>query len=615
MRLPLEVKSRQAQRSGVVGMGAVRVRIDYALILLSALAVAGCGGSGGSSNTTPVTKTTPTITWAAPAAITYGTALSATQLDATASVPGSFVYTPALGNVPTAGSQTLSVAFTPSDTTDYNSASGSVTLTVNKATPTITWSPANLAAGNALTSAQLDASSGGVPGTFTYNPALGTVITAVGSTTLNVTFTPTDTTNYNNATGTATLQVVDSTTTVDFGTTYQTIRGFGGSEAWSGQMPASQINSLYGMGTGDLGLTIMRLRIAPTTWTSATQTADTTQWTAELVNGKAAQQLGATVFATPWSPPANLKDDNSVNTGHLNTASYADYANYLEAYVKYAASQGVNLYAISMQNEPDWDPCGGAGPTASTCYESCLWTGAQMDTWVANNASVLTVPLIMPESYYFASSMSDATLNDANAVNKVSIVGGHIYGAAPYYYTLAKSLNKDVWMTEHTVNLVTGETTTQSITDAINAAEEIHNSLTVGQYNAYVYWWLVNSTSLSYYSGLLGTDGNPTFFGDAVAQYARFVRPGYVRASATANPLTGVFVSAYSGNGHQVIVAINSNTAAATIPFSIQNATVTTLTPYQTTATENLAEQSAIAVSNNAFTYALPAQSITTFVQ
>jgi len=68
-------------------------------------------------------------------------------------------------------------------------------------------------------------------------------------------------------------------------------------------MPQSQINTLYGNGTGDLGLTIMRLRIAPTTWNTANMTADTTQWTAELTNGKAAQAMGAIVFATPWSPP------------------------------------------------------------------------------------------------------------------------------------------------------------------------------------------------------------------------------------------------------------------------------------------------------------------------
>jgi hypothetical protein len=74
---------------------------------------------------------TPTITWATPAAITYGTALSAAQLDATASVPGNFVYTPAAGTVPAAGNDTLSVTFTPANTADYTTATATVTLTVN----------------------------------------------------------------------------------------------------------------------------------------------------------------------------------------------------------------------------------------------------------------------------------------------------------------------------------------------------------------------------------------------------------------------------------------------------------------------------------------------------
>jgi len=57
-------------------------------------------------------KTTPTITWATPAEIHYGTALSATQLDATASVAGTFVYTPAAGGVLPPGAHSLSVTFT-----------------------------------------------------------------------------------------------------------------------------------------------------------------------------------------------------------------------------------------------------------------------------------------------------------------------------------------------------------------------------------------------------------------------------------------------------------------------------------------------------------------------
>ena len=166
---------------------------------------AGCGG-GASSATPPVTKSTPSITWATPAAISYGTALSATQLDATASVPGSFVYNPAAGTVPAAGSQTLSVSFTPTDTTDYNSATATTTLTVNKATPIITWpSPSAVPAGTVLGSAILNASAS-VPGNITYSPAAGTVLTQ-GTTTLTANFAPTDSADYTTASATVSLTV------------------------------------------------------------------------------------------------------------------------------------------------------------------------------------------------------------------------------------------------------------------------------------------------------------------------------------------------------------------------------------------------------------------------
>src|SRR6185437_2532952 len=69
--------------------------------------------------------------WANPAGISYGTVLSATQLNATASVPGTFVYSPAAGTVLPAGNgQTLSVSFTPTDATNYNSVP-STTVTIN----------------------------------------------------------------------------------------------------------------------------------------------------------------------------------------------------------------------------------------------------------------------------------------------------------------------------------------------------------------------------------------------------------------------------------------------------------------------------------------------------
>jgi hypothetical protein len=86
-----------------------------------------------------VTKTTPTITWNNPANINYGTSLSTTQLNATASVTGTFLYTPAAGTVLPAGNgQALRVDFFPTDTSKYNSTTKTVTINVNATAPATT---------------------------------------------------------------------------------------------------------------------------------------------------------------------------------------------------------------------------------------------------------------------------------------------------------------------------------------------------------------------------------------------------------------------------------------------------------------------------------------------
>ncbi len=163
--------------------------------------------------TQTVNKAMPTITWTTPAAIAYGAALSAKQLNAKASVAGTFVYSPASGTVLVAGMQTLSVTFTPTNQTDYTTATGAVQLTVNQATPKIAWAkPAAIIYGTALSATQLDATAN-VAGTFVYSPAAGTV-PAAGTQTLSVTFSPADTTDYTTATGTASLTVNKAPLTV-----------------------------------------------------------------------------------------------------------------------------------------------------------------------------------------------------------------------------------------------------------------------------------------------------------------------------------------------------------------------------------------------------------------
>ncbi|MGC2216027.1 MAG: MBG domain-containing protein [Silvibacterium sp.] len=163
--------------------------------------------------TLKVTQITPAISWS-PASVGYGTTLSgvlnASATNASTAVPGAYAYTNGAAAVTAAtvlpaGTYTLQVTFTPTDTTDYSTATATTALTVTQIVPVITWpAPAAIADGTALSSVQLNATSS-VPGAFVYGPAAGTVL-PVGQATLQVTFTPTDTTDY--AIATSTVQLV-----------------------------------------------------------------------------------------------------------------------------------------------------------------------------------------------------------------------------------------------------------------------------------------------------------------------------------------------------------------------------------------------------------------------
>jgi len=182
------------------------------------------------TGTQMVNQVTPTITWANPSAITYGTALGGMQLNAVASVPGMLQYMPAATTVLGAGLQTLKVTFTPMDGTDYSSTSTSVMIQVNKATPVITWVPASIQFGYPLTAAQLDATASGplgnVGGGFVYTPPLNTVVNTPSSFPLSLSFTPSDTTDYNGTTANVPLTVTPGPigtvvpTSIAFGTVY-----------------------------------------------------------------------------------------------------------------------------------------------------------------------------------------------------------------------------------------------------------------------------------------------------------------------------------------------------------------------------------------------------------
>ena len=261
-------------------------------------------------------QSVPVVTWATPAAITFGTPLSAMQLDASASVAGGFVYTPAAGAMPGAGTKTLSVTFTPSDPADYTTATGSVMLVVKQATPVITWAmPAAITSGTALSSTQLDATAS-VPGTFAYTPASGSV-PGVGSQTLSVTFTPGDATDYASVTATVML-------TVNPGAPSSNQAGFVGTDtatqgAWKGT---------YG---GDGYAIANDSQSIPPYATFAISNQSSYTWVPVTSDPRALQSgLSASRTATTWFSATTFNFDVNIADGNSHqVALYAvDWDNY-----------------------------------------------------------------------------------------------------------------------------------------------------------------------------------------------------------------------------------------------------------------------------------------------
>ncbi len=504
--------------------------------------------------------------------------------------------------------------------------------------------------------------SGGaaVAGTVTYNTGTSTAtFTPNAALAYSTSYTATITTGATSSAGAAlasnyvwsfTTGAAPGPVTVDFGTTYQTIRGFGGSTAWLGEMPSAVATALFG--PSGLNLNILRVRIDPegsaTGGGAHNDPYETSEWDYEAANGMeaVANNPNAIVFATPWTPPAawklngssSVSDDGetwnqSFNScaegtgycgGYLDSTYYADYAGYLEDFVTFFnTTNGFDLYAISMQNEPE----------ENTTYESCVWLPEEMDSWIAGNASTITsdaysTKLMMPESDVFNPIDAAPSLNDANAEGLISIIGGHIYqvlsGSPIVSYSIPSGdTPKELWMTEFGPLSTSTPTWSEALT---TYAESIHNSMVTGQYNAFVWWGLFGQSVGSGATaagtwGLVDNGGNLTVMGDVMGQYSKFVQRGFVRVSATANPQSGVYISAYDyppGNStvdNYAIVAINANTSAETLSFTLSNGDVTSLTPYQSTSAAGLAAQSAVTVTDGQFSYTLPAQSIVTFVQ
>lgn len=389
--------------------------------------------------------------------------------------------------------------------------------------------------------------------------------------------------NSNNTSGNP--NTVDAIVTILAAENNQVIQGFGCATVFRPTSPLTtdELDRLFGLGTNQVGLSILRIRVA----------TDNSWRSIELANAKGAIQRGAKVIATPWSPPANMKTSNNLIGGSLITDSSASYAKYLNDFANYMSANGAPLYAISVQNEPD----------ITVSYESCDWTADQMKNFIRDHGHLITsTKLIAPESFNNNQAYINTILNDAGAATHVDIVGGHIYGSGVVENLVAKNLNKEVWMTEHL-------DTNTTYTDNLNTAIEIHDCLTKANFSAYIWWY-----GKRFY-GPIGEDGMITKRGFIMSQFAKFIKPGAVRLGATSNSRGDVLISAYKHAGKKIIIAINKSETIINQKISVKDATLNEVMPYTTTATKNLEAGAKIPANDNSFVFALPANSITTFVE
>lgn len=381
---------------------------------------------------------------------------------------------------------------------------------------------------------------------------------------------------------------------INLSTKYQEIQGYGGMNhpSWAGDLTASQRETAFGNSTNQLGFSVLRIFID----------SDSNNWYKEVATAKAAIAKGAIVFATPWNPPSNLCEtfnhNGDTKAKRLRHDKYAQYANHLNNFVNYMKNNGVNLYAISMANEPDYG------------HDWTWWTSSEIVTFLKYYAGSINCRLIAPESFSYNKNIMEPILNDSQALANVDIMGTHLYGtqyknfAWPLFQQ--KGAGKQLWMTEvYYPN--SDANSADRWPEALGVSEHIHNAM-INNMQTYVWWYIRRSYSP------MKEDGTISKRGYCMAQYSKFIRRGYRRVAATANPNNGVYVSAYTGDGKAVIVAINKGSSSISQKFTVNGQSISSVDRYRASSNENLAKTSNLALTDNGFWAYMPANSVSTFV-
>ena len=409
------------------------------------------------------------------------------------------------------------------------------------------------------------------------------------------------------ASGGGTLSVLqlssDSVSRVDWNSSEQTMAGFGGSLCrfdWgnSANDLTDAMADLYFTVESGIGLSILRVGINP----------EGLPWVA-YGDIQRANARGVRIFGAPWSAPAASKDNGSEdNGGHLLVGSYGSWSNTLAAFQGLCQTNaGSSLYAIQMQNEPDF----------AASYESMIYTPAETVAFAKvlgpKLAALTPAPLLLCGGFSNWDNLSPMV--SAIEADSAALTTTGIYASNQYNGTVVPSTGvRPLWETEWS----TFDAYDASITNAIATARKCHEALTVGDVSAWMYWWIIPpidpiDPGSPDNEGLVNPDTQiPAKRFWALGNWSKFVRPGFVRYGSTDND--GVYISAFRSpaTGQCVIVCVNDSGGSRNVTLSCLS--TQTVTPWRTSSTQDLVALTALNVGPAGSIVSLPTQTVTSFV-
>lgn len=321
------------------------------------------------------------------------------------------------------------------------------------------------------------------------------------------------------------------------------------------------------------------------------------------------------IISTVWSPPVWMKTNNSItNGGRLKSGCYQKYADYLAMYCKkYKEIHGVNINAISIANEPEY-----AAP-----WQSCLWSGLEIANFVKNylkptfiRENIDSKIVIGETGLAWTEFFMKPVLNDQAACDAIDIVGGHYYRGSIKPFSLSKEKGKQIWLTETSD---TSKGLKVHMDDGVKWGKIIHEFMVTADANAFIYWNGANVQDVNVNLMRMNTNDNTIITTKrlfALGNFSKFIRPGYKRISATQNPVSGVYLSAYKDEqtGKFVIVVVNNSSTNHVININPQNFISGKITPYVTNEEVSLQKYEDISLRDGHFTVSVGAQSVVTFV-